>query len=74
MTLQADCQGGIAIRANTRDAEMPVVICKSKEFVGAKDGSPLGSETPGTTNRAQQDVVFTHASVALGIHPPRHTL
>lgn len=74
VTLQADCQSGVAIRADSRDAEMPVVVGKGKEFPRAKDGSPFSSETPSTTNRTQQDVFFTHACVTLSIHLPHHTL
>ncbi len=73
MILQADCQGGVAIGADARDAEVPFMVGKGKEFARAKDGSPLSSETPGTTNRTQQDVLFTHACVTLSIHLPHHT-
>lgn len=74
MPLQADCQGGVAIRADTRDAEMSVVVGDGEEFAMAKDGSPFSSETPGTTNRTQQDVFFAHAYITLSIHLPHHTL
>lgn len=74
MTLQAHCQGGVAIWADTGNAEMSVVVSEGKQFVRTKDGSPFSGETTSTTNRTQQDVFFTHACITLSIHPPQRTL
>lgn len=35
VALQGDCQGRVAIRADTGDAEMPVVVGKGKELARA---------------------------------------
>ena len=74
MTLQVDSQSGVVIGAYTRDAEMPIVVSEGKDFARTKDGSSFSNETPGTMYRTQQDVIFTHASVTLGIHPAHHAL
>lgn len=74
MTLQRECQGGVAIWADARDAEMPVVVSKGEKFGRMQDGNPLSCKTPSPTNRTQQDVIFTHARITLSIHPSHRTL
>ena len=50
VSLQADRQRGVAIRADTGDSEMSVVVGEGEELSTAKDRSSFSDETPGPTH------------------------
>lgn len=79
VVLQQNGQRGVAIRAESRDPEVSVVVRQGEEFGGRREGGEEDSrarsgETACAADRAQDQVILTHARVTLYIHSAHYAL